>query len=222
MDPRTVLKHVDHTLLRPDATREEIQTLCREALEYGCASVCIHSYRISDAYEVLLGAIPICTVVGFPLGANTMAAKLYEAKNAISLGAQEVDMVANIGAFKDGRLKEVEDEIAVIREALGGRILKVIIEACLLTDEEKALMCRVIENGGGHYVKTSTGFGAGGATEHDVKLLVRESAGRLKVKAAGGIRTYEDMERFLSLGADRLGCSSAVRIVREMERAQRG
>ncbi len=217
MDPRTVLKHVDHTLLRPDATREEIHTLCHEALEYGCASVCIHNYRISDAYEVLLGAIPICTVVGFPLGSSTMAVKLYEAKNAISLGAQEVDMVANIGAFKDGRLKEVEEEIAVIREALGGRILKVIIEACLLTDDEKIALCDVVSRSGADFIKTSTGFAGGGATREDIQLFKAHIAPHLKMKAAGGIRTLQDAEDFLNLGCERLGTSAIVKLVKGMD-----
>ncbi len=216
MDIETVLSHVDHTLLKPEATREEIETLCREAVQYRCASVCVQPCRVALAKELLGGAVPVCTVVGFPLGACAPETKAFEARKAVEDGADEIDMVINVGLLKDRRLEEVEAEIRALREAVGDRILKVIVETCLLTDEEKALMCRIAAEAGADYIKTSTGFSSGGATAGDVALLVREAAGRIKVKAAGGIRTWRDMETFLSLGADRLGCSSAVRIVREL------
>ena len=215
MDPRTALTHVDHTLLKPEATREQIAVLCREAKEYRCASVCVQPCFVAYAKELLQGEIPVCTVIGFPLGANTTETKVFEAKNAVADGADEIDMVINIGALKEGRLADVEQEIRAVKAAIGPHILKVIIETCLLTDEEKAAMCRVVADAGADFIKTSTGFNTGGATAHDVALLVRESKGRIRVKAAGGIKTYEDMEEFLSLGADRLGSSSAVRLVRE-------
>ncbi len=215
MDPGTALTHVDHTLLKPEATREQIAALCKEALENRCASVCVQPCFVAYAKELLRGEIPVCTVIGFPLGANTTETKVFEAKKAVADGADEIDMVINIGALKEGRFTEIESEIRAVKTAIGPHILKVIIETCLLTDEEKAAMCRVVADAGADYIKTSTGFNTGGATAHDVALLVRESKGRIRVKAAGGIKTYEDMEEFLSLGADRLGSSSAVRLVRE-------
>ena len=217
MEPREILSHVDHTLLRPEATRAEIEALCREAQEYGCASVCIQPCRIADAREVLKGTVPICTVIGFPLGAATTAVKAFEAQNAVALGADEIDMVANIGLIKEGLFESVEAEIRAVKDAIGRHLLKVIVETCLLTDEEKSRMCRAVADAGADYIKTSTGFSSGGATAHDVALLVRGSAGRIKVKAAGGIRTLEDMQTYLALGANRLGCSAAVRVVRELK-----
>jgi deoxyribose-phosphate aldolase len=215
MDPRTVLTHVDHTLLKPDATRPDIQKLCEEAMEYHCASICINPCYIPYAREVLQGRVPICTVIGFPLGAMTTDAKIYEAQNAIALGADEVDMVINIGALREKRYDYVEDEIRAIKKAVGNHVLKVIVETCLLTDEEKAIMCKIVADAGADYIKTSTGFSTGGATAHDVEIFARETNGRIKIKAAGGIRSYADMEHFLALGADRLGCSSGVRLVKE-------
>ena len=215
MDPMSVLTHVDHTLLKPEATRSDIKKLCEEAKEYHCASVCINPCYIPYAKEILAGSVPICTVIGFPLGAMTVDSKVYEAQNAIILGADEVDMVINIGALKEGRLDYVKGEIAAVKKAVGSHILKVIVETCLLTDEEKALMCRIVADAGADYIKTSTGFSTGGATAHDVELFARETKGRIRIKAAGGIRTYADMEHFLSLGADRLGSSSGVRLAKE-------
>ena len=215
MDLMAMLTHVDQTLLKPEATRPDIQKLCEEAAEYHCASVCIHPCYIPYAREVLKGRVPICTVIGFPLGAMTIDAKTYEAQNAVILGADEIDMVINIGALKEKRFDYVEGEIRTIKKAIGSHVLKVIVETCLLTDEEKALMCRIVADAGADYIKTSTGFSTGGATPHDVELFARETKGRIRIKAAGGIRCVEDMERFLALGADRLGSSSAVRLVRE-------
>jgi len=216
MDPKTALTHVDHTLLKAESTLEQIKTLCEEAAENNCASICINPCYIPYAKEVLKGRVPICTVIGFPLGAMTTAAKVFEAKNAIELGAEEVDMVINIGALKDKRYDYVEDEIRQIKEAVGDHILKVIIETCLLTDEEKAVMCRIVADAGADYIKTSTGFSTGGATYDDIALFAKETNGRIKIKAAGGIRTYEDMEKFLELGAERLGSSSAIKIVKSL------
>ena len=215
MDPMTALTRVDHTMLRPEATRADIEKLCREAVKYHCASICINPCYIPYARELLQGRIPICCVIGFPLGAMTTDAKIFEAQNAVALGADEIDMVANIGAIKDGRFDYVEEEIRKIKEAVGSHILKVIVETCLLTDEEKATMCRIVANAGADYIKTSTGFSTGGATAHDVELFARETKGRIKIKAAGGIKTYADMEMFLALGADRLGSSSGVRLAEE-------
>jgi len=217
MDPKTVLAHVDHTLLKPEATREEIAKLCREAVESGCASVCVQPCHVAFCKELLQGTVPVCTVIGFPLGASTTETKVFEAKNAVACGADEIDMVINIGMLKEKRFDDVEAEIRKVKHAIGGHTLKVIIEACLLADGEKAAMCRIVADAGADYIKTSTGFSTGGANAHDVALLVRESQGRIKVKAAGGIKTYADMEAFLALGADRLGSSSAVRIVREQK-----
>lgn len=216
MDPKTALTHVDHTLLKADATMEQIKTLCEEARDNHCASICINPCYISYAKEILKGSVPICTVIGFPLGAMTTESKAFEAKNAVEKGADEVDMVINIGALKDKRYDFIEEEIREVKSAVGEHILKVIIETCLLTDEEKAVMCRIVADAGADYIKTSTGFSTGGATFDDVALFARETCGRIKIKAAGGIRSYEDMEKFLSLGADRLGSSSAVRIVKEL------
>lgn len=208
-----ILKKVDHTLLKADATQADILRICNEALEYNTASICINPCHIEYAVGVLGDKIPVCTVIGFPLGAMTTAAKVFEAKDAISKGAKEVDMVINIGRAKDGDFAYIEDEIRQIKATVGDKVLKVIIETCLLTDEEKIALCKAVTNAGADYIKTSTGFSTGGATFHDVELFAKYTEGKCKIKAAGGIRTREDMEKFISLGADRLGTSSAIKIL---------
>ncbi|MFV0497727.1 MAG: deoxyribose-phosphate aldolase [Candidatus Fimivivens sp.] len=215
MDAKTVLSHVDHTLLKPEATQAQIKALCYEALEYHTASVCINPRYIPIAVSILQGKIPVCTVIGFPLGAMTTAAKVFEARDAVSKGADEIDMVISIGDLRDGKHDSIASEIRAVKETVGDRILKVIIEACLLTDEEKCQMCHIIEKAGADYIKTSTGFSSGGATESDIALFAKETQGRIKIKAAGGIKSYHDMLSFLSLGADRLGSSSAIRLMKE-------
>lgn len=208
-----LLAHVDHTCLRPEAVWEDIRRLCDEAVRCGTASVCINPCWVRQAAAYLEGRVPVCTVIGFPLGASSTAAKVAETKAALADGCAEFDMVLNIGRLKMGDTAFVEQEIRAVCEAAGGRTVKVIIEACLLTDSEKQAACEAVCRAGAAYVKTSTGFSAGGATFEDVALLVRCAAGRCRVKAAGGIRTREDMERFLALGASRLGTSGAVRLL---------
>ena len=208
-------KYIDHTLLRQDATEEEIKALCEEAREYDFKSVCVQPYWVKKVAAFLTGSdVLVCTVVGFPHGANTAEVKTFEAKQAVQNGADEVDMVINIGALKDGDYQTVEHEIAALVEAVKGKaILKVIIETCLLTEEEKEKMCDIVCEAGADYIKTSTGFSTAGANFHDVELMVKGVHGRCKVKAAGGISTVEDMEKFLALGADRLGTSRAVKLL---------
>ena len=208
-----ILKKVDHTLLKADATKADILRICNEAMENNTASICINPSYIEYAVSVLGDKIPVCTVIGFPLGAMTTAAKVFEAKDAIAKGAKEVDMVINISKAKDGDFEYIEDEIRQIKAAVGDHILKVIIETCLLTDEEKIALCKAVVNAGADYIKTSTGFSTGGATFHDVELFAKHVNGGCKIKAAGGIRTRDDMVKFIALGADRLGTSSAIKIL---------
>jgi len=208
-----ILKKVDHTLLKADATKADILRICNEAMENNTASICINPSYIEYAVSVLGDKIPVCTVIGFPLGAMTTDAKVFEAKDAIAKGAKEVDMVINISKAKDGDFEYIEDEIRQIKAAVGDNILKVIIETCLLTDDEKIALCKAVTNAGADYIKTSTGFSTGGATFHDIELFAKYTEGKCKIKAAGGIRTREDMEKFISLGADRLGTSSAIKIL---------
>ena len=212
MDPKFVLSHVDHTLLKPEATFADISRLCEEALFWHTASVCINPRYVEYAVTLLGGKLPVCTVIGFPLGAMTAPAKVFEAQDAVSRGAGEIDMVISVGDLIEGRMSAVQEEIAAVKQAIGERILKIIIETCLLTESQKNEMCRIVADAGADYIKTSNGFSSGGATFDDVALMVKHGAGRIKVKAAGGIRSFGDMERFLELGADRLGCSSAVRL----------
>ena len=209
-----ILERVDHTLLKADATKEDILRICNEALENNTASICINPCFIEYAVSVLGDKIPVCTVIGFPLGAMTTAAKVFEAKDAIGKGAKEVDMVINIGKAKEGDFAYIEDEIRQIKEAVGDHVLKVIIETCLLTDEEKIALCKAVVNAGADFIKTSTGFSTGGATFHDVELFAKHTEGKCRIKAAGGIRTRKDMEKFIYLGADRLGTSSAIKILK--------
>ena len=212
MTREEVLARVDHTLLKPEARWQDIRTLCDEALKNHTASVCINSCYVRRAAQYLQGRLPVCTVIGFPLGAMSTAAKVFEARQALADGASEFDMVINIGALKGGEVDAVREEIRAVKAAVGDKVLKVIVETCLLTDAEKALMCDVVCEAGADFIKTSTGFSTGGATFEDIVLFARCVKGRCRIKAAGGIRTVEDMERFLALGADRLGTSSAIKI----------
>ncbi len=209
-----ILSKVDHTLLAPQAAWEEIDRLCREAEEFRTASVCIppsFAARVRKAYP----GLTVCTVIGFPNGYHTTACKVLETRDAIANGADEIDMVVNIGWIKEGKYDLVLDEIRQIKAAAGPHLLKVIIETCLLTEEEKIAMCRVVSQSGAEFIKTSTGFSAGGATAGDIRLLRQYCAPGLRIKAAGGISTLEDAEEFLSLGADRLGSSRIVRLARQ-------
>ena len=210
MDTATILSHVDHTLLKPEATWEQIKTLCDEAMEFGCATVCIPSSFVKQAAAYVQGNLKICTVIGFPNGYNTTAAKIFETKDAVENGASEIDMVINNGMVKDRQWDDIAHEIAGIKAACLGRPLKVIIETCLLSDMEKIKLCQLAAKEEVAYVKTSTGFSTGGATREDVALLRENLPASVKVKASGGIRTLEDGQAYLDLGADRLGASALV------------
>ena len=214
MTNQEILAMVDHTLLKADAKKEDIKRICEEALENNTASICINPGFIEYAVGILGDKIPVCTVIGFPLGAMTTAAKVFEAKDAIEKGAQEVDMVINISKAKDADWEYITEEIRQIKEACGEKVLKVIIETCLLTDEEKIALCKCVTDAGADFIKTSTGFSTAGATFHDVELFAKYCEGKCKIKAAGGIRTRDDMEKFIALGAERLGTSSAIKILK--------
>ncbi|HIV87172.1 MAG TPA: deoxyribose-phosphate aldolase [Candidatus Pygmaiobacter gallistercoris] len=213
MTKQEILARVDHTLLKPEARWQDIQKLCDEAVEYHTASICINPCYVRQAVEYLAGRVPVCTVIGFPLGATSTQTKLFEAKQALADGAEEFDMVINIGALKAGQLGYVEQEIRALKQAVGDKVLKVIVETCLLTEQEKETMCELVCSAGADFIKTSTGFSTGGATFADIALFARCVKGRCRIKAAGGIRTAEDMEEFIRLGADRLGTSSAIKIL---------
>ena len=217
MDMSNILSHVDHTLLKPEATWDQIKTLCDEAMEFGCATVCIPPAYVKPAADYVQGNLKLCTVIGFPNGYNTMASKIFETKDAVENGASEIDMVINVGLVKDRKWKELTEEIAGVKAACLGRPLKVIIETCLLTDLEKVKLCQVVEKAGADYLKTSTGFGSGGATREDVALLRENLASHIKLKASGGIRTLEDGQAYLDLGADRLGASALVGEARKIQ-----
>lgn len=210
MDTATILSHVDHTLLKPEATWEQIKILCDEAMEFGCATVCIPPSFVKQAAAYVQGNLKICTVIGFPNGYNTTAAKIFETKDAVENGASEIDMVINNGMVKDRQWDDIAHEIAGIKAACLGRPLKVIIETCLLSDMEKIKLCQLAAKEEVAYVKTSTGFSTGGATREDVALLRENLPASIKVKASGGIRTLEDGQAYLDLGADRLGASALV------------
>ncbi len=214
MDINTILAACDHTLLKQEAAWNDIRQLLDDAIEYHTASVCIPPCYVRPAAQYAKGRMKICTVIGFPNGNMTTAAKVYETKDAINDGADEIDMVINIGMLKGKNYDYVLDEIKQIREACGDHILKVIIETCLLTDEEKIKMCELVTESGADYIKTSTGFSTGGATFDDVKLMAGHVGEGIKIKAAGGISTLEDAEEFMRLGADRLGTSRIVKIVK--------
>lgn len=212
-DINEILRHVDHTLLSQTATWEEIRRICDDGMKYHTASVCIPAFYVKQAAEYVNGRIPVCTVIGFPNGYSTTEAKVFEAKDAIANGADEIDMVINIGWLKDGKDELVKEEIRALKEACGDHILKVIIETCLLTDDEKIRMCRIVTEAGADYIKTSTGFSKAGATFGDVELFAAYVGPNVKIKAAGGITSLEDARHFLELGADRLGTSRIVKIV---------
>ena len=213
MDTKKLCSMVDHTVLKQTTTWEDIKALCDDAIAYGTASVCIPPCYVRRAHDYVNGKMAICTVVGFPNGNTTTACKAFETREALENGASEIDMVINIGELRAGNTDYVKNEIAQLKAICGERILKVIIETCLLTEEEKEKMCDIVCEAGADYIKTSTGFSTAGANFHDVELMVKGVRGRCKVKAAGGISTVEDMETFLALGADRLGTSRAVKIL---------
>lgn len=217
MDKKDILKIVDHTLLAQTATWGDIKEILDDAMKYGTASACIPAAYVKQAAEYVEGKLPICTVIGFPNGYHTTAVKVFETKDAIANGAAEIDMVINIGFLKDKRYQEVEDEIRQIHEACQGKILKVIIETCLLTEEEKIKMCEIVTNAGAEYIKTSTGFSTSGATIADVELMKKHIGPDVKVKAAGGISSFDDAEEFMRLGADRLGTSRLVKIMKNTD-----
>ena len=215
MDRKEILKRVDHTLLAQNATWEEIRQILDDGLKYETASACIPAAYVKQAAQYVEGKLPICTVIGFPNGYHTTAVKVFETKDAIANGASEIDMVINIGFVKDKRYDEVEDEIRQVHDACEGKILKVIIETCLLTDEEKIKMCEIVTNAGVEYIKTSTGFSTAGATFEDVALMKKHVGPNVHVKAAGGISSFADAEEFIRLGADRLGTSRLVKIIKK-------
>lgn len=215
MDVKELLRHVDHTLLLQTATWPEIQQICDDAVTYETASVCIPPCYVQQASQYLQGKIPVCTVIGFPNGNVTTAVKAFEAKDALANGASELDMVINTGWLRDKRYSLVENEIRELKAVCGNNILKVIIEACLLTEEEKIKMCETVTRAGADYIKTSTGFSTGGATFADVELFARHTGPGVKIKAAGGISSLADGARFLELGADRLGTSRIVKLVKQ-------
>jgi len=214
MTTEEILRKVDHTLLAQTATWE-IRGILDDAMKYHTASACIPPSYVKRAAEYVNGRLPICTVIGFPNGYSTTAAKVFETKDAVADGASEIDMVLNIGFLKDRRYDEIEAEIRAVHEACGGRILKVIIETCLLTDEEKIKMCELVTKAGAEFIKTSTGFSKAGATFADVKLMKEHVGPGVKVKAAGGISSFDDAEKFIELGADRLGTSRLVKIIKQ-------
>ena len=217
MDRKEILEHVDHTLLEPGAVWAEIRQVCDEAVEYETASVCIPPGYVKQAADYLEGKIPVCTVIGFPNGYMTTEAKEFEVRDAIANGASEIDMVINIGWLKDKKYGQIEEEIRLLKRSCGQKILKVIIETCLLTEEEKIKMCEIVTAAGAEYIKTSTGFAGGGATFEDVRLFAAHVGTKVKIKAAGGISSLEDAEKFLELGADRLGTSRIIRLIRQEE-----
>lgn len=225
MDVKKILKHVDHTLLKQTATWEDIKQICDDGIKYGCASVCIPQTYVNHAAHYVaeqqhygFGQLPICTVIGFPNGYDTTAAKCFMAADAVSNGAEEVDMVINLGWVKDRKWDELLSEIKAIKEACRGKLLKVIIECCFLTDEEKIKLCEIVTASGADYIKTSTGFGGGGATREDVALFAKHVGPNVKIKAAGGIANLQDAEDFINLGASRLGTSRIVKAVKAMEK----
>lgn len=212
MTNKEMLTYVDHTLLKPTATWKQIKTLCEEAMKYHTASVCIPCSFISRAHEAF-PELNLCTVVGFPLGYSTTASKLFETREALHNGASEIDMVVNLGDVKEGNFDKVTEEIRELKKACGDKILKVIIETCYLTEEEKIELCHCVTDGGADFIKTSTGFGSAGATFDDIKLFREHIGPGVKIKAAGGIRTYEDIVTYIELGCDRLGCSAAIKVL---------
>ena len=220
MELQEILAKCDHTLLAQTATWEEIKAICDDGMKYHTASVCIPASFVKQAREYVGEKLAICTVIGFPNGYDTTAAKCFMASDAVDNGADEVDMVINIGWAKEGNFDAVRDEIAAVKQACKGKILKVIIETCLLTDEEKVAMCKAVSDSGADFIKTSTGFSKAGATFHDVELFAANVAPHVKIKAAGGISSLEDAEKFIQLGASRLGTSRIVKLAKAMEAGQ--
>ncbi len=214
MEAKKILGHVDHTLLTQTATWEEIRQICDDAIAYGTASVCIPPSYVKQAKEYVGDKMAVCTVIGFPNGYMTTAAKEFETKDALANGADEIDMVINIGWAKDGKFDAIEEEIRTLKAACGEKILKVIIETCLLTEDEKIELCHAVTKAGADFIKTSTGFSKAGATFEDIKLFSEHIGSGVRMKAAGGISSMEDAEKFLELGADRLGTSRIVKIVK--------
>ena len=217
MTREEILSHVDHTLLKPEATWPQIQTICDEAIANHTASVCINTCYVKQAVEYMAGRIPVCCVVGFPLGAMDTASKAFEARTAIENGAAEVDMVINIGRLKNKEYDAVREDIRAVKQAVGTKVLKVIIETCLLTDEEKVKACEAAKAAGAHFVKTSTGFSTGGATTHDIALMRKTVGPEMGVKASGGIRDYETAMAMIEAGANRIGASAGIAIVAAAE-----
>jgi len=218
MDLKDILSKCDHTLLSQTATWEEIRTLCDDGIKYGCASVCIPASYVAQAAEYVGGKLPICTVIGFPNGYSTTKAKCFEAADAVENGADEIDMVIHLGWVKDRKWNEVLEEMRAVKAACGGKLLKVIIETCFLTEGEKIKLCELVTATGAEYIKTSTGFGGGGATREDVALFKAHVGPDVKIKAAGGIADLKDAEDFINLGADRLGTSRVVKAAKALER----
>lgn len=217
MSEEEILEHVDHTLLLQTATWEEIRQICDDAMQYQTASVCIPPSYVKQASEYVQGSVPVCTVIGFPNGYMTTKAKEFETRDAIANGASEIDMVINVGWLKDKKYDLITEEIRILKVACGDKILKVIIETCLLEEEEKIKMCEIVTEAGADYIKTSTGFSSGGATFEDVELFARHVGPQVKIKAAGGITSMEDARRFLELGADRLGTSRIIKLLKKEE-----
>jgi len=217
MDNKTILKTVDHTLLKQTSTWEDIKTICDDAMKYEVASVCIPPSFVKKAKEYVGDKMQVCTVIGFPNGYNTTDVKVYETKDAISKGADEIDMVINLGMLKENRFEEIEQEIRSIKEACGEKILKVIIETCLLTEEEKIAMCKCVTNAKADYIKTSTGFSSGGATAQDLKLFADNVGKNVLIKAAGGISDLETASQFIEIGATRLGTSRIIKLINNEE-----
>ena len=217
MNIEKILSHCDHTLLAVDATWDDIKQICDDGMKYKTASVCIPASYVKQASEYVGGKLAICTVIGFPNGYSTAAVKAFEAKNAVENGADEIDMVINVGYAKSGRFDEILNEIKEVKAACGDKILKVIIETCLLTDEEKIEMCRVVTESGADFIKTSTGFSKSGATREDIALFAKHIGSDVRMKAAGGIRSFEDAEDYLALGCERLGTSAIVKLVKNQE-----
>ena len=215
MEKNTIIRTIDHTLLKQDATWEQIRNLCMEGMESGVASVCIPPSFVKQAAEFVEGRLPICTVIGFPNGYQTMAIKAMEAAQAVKNGADEIDMVINIGWVKEGKYDDILKEIDAVKDACNGKLLKVIIETCLLTEEEKIVLCHVVSRSNAEFIKTSTGFAGGGATLADIRLFRKYVTGDTKIKAAGGIKSVSDAEAFLAAGADRLGTSSLLAMLKQ-------
>ena len=213
MDIKNILAHCDHTLLKPESTWAQIKAICDEGLKYGCASVCIPAAYVKQANDYVGSNLKVCTVIGFPNGYSTTEVKVFETEDAVRNGADEIDMVINLGWVKDQRWDDLLAEMKSVKASCGGRILKVIVEACLLTEEEKIKLCQLVTQSGADYIKTSTGFSTGGATREDVALFAKHIGSEVKIKAAGGISSLQDAQDFLDLGADRLGTSRIVKLV---------